>query len=356
MALQQAINTIIAFFRSAEALAATTTWNKKNMMWNDISIAKNHRTLKFMVVQTIFALAYGISGFEGMGARKGKDGKIHIFMLSEHWKRFSKLCNYLGIPEVPFDLFKNALEGAVRANYKLFRNLKDNEFVYLRPLVFASSDVVGVWNNEDYIFSVFVSKRGVDFTERPHVLIETTRQFSHKNGPGFHKIAGNYSNRIPFEKMMRGKGYDHIGWTRLPEVSDNTTSRLFSELGTQNVFLVQSGLLITPELDGSFLDGKTRQAVIKLAETLQIPVFQKPVEVDALHEAVKTKKISAFFGTGTAAFGIMIAGAISFENEWIKYEMPKAGEGIDIVTTLSYKLRQAYYGELGEDWTYSITI
>src|SRR5690554_4244380 len=66
-----------------------------------------------------------------------------------------------------------------------------------------------------------------------------------------------------------------------------------SEGSGENIFLVQDGVLYTPELS-SCLDGITRQTIFELAEDCGIPVREKRITRDEVYIADE-----AFF-TGTA--------------------------------------------------------
>jgi len=48
-----------------------------------------------------------------------------------------------------------------------------------------------------------------------------------------------------------------------------------AELGTANVFMAKSGVVFTPAANGTFLNGVTRQRVIKLLTEAGVTVVQK---------------------------------------------------------------------------------
>lgn len=65
-----------------------------------------------------------------------------------------------------------------------------------------------------------------------------------------------------------------------------------AEFAYTNLFYVKDGILYTPAINGTFLNGITRQRVIKLAQENDIPVVEKAIEFPELLEADEV------FGTG----------------------------------------------------------
>jgi branched-chain amino acid aminotransferase len=70
---------------------------------------------------------------------------------------------------------------------------------------------------------------------------------------------------------------------------------MISEGSGQNLFIVRGGKLMTPALDGTFLPGITRDAVITIAKDAGIEVIEAPLAREQLYIADE-----AFF-SGTAA-------------------------------------------------------
>lgn len=62
-----------------------------------------------------------------------------------------------------------------------------------------------------------------------------------------------------------------------------------------NLFLVRNGQLITPSVDQDILEGITRASIITLAQDLEIPVIERPVDKSELFIADEV------FLCGTAA-------------------------------------------------------
>ena len=68
-----------------------------------------------------------------------------------------------------------------------------------------------------------------------------------------------------------------------------------SEGSGENVFVVRDGRILTPPLGASVLPGITRQSILQLAQSLDIPVVETPIPRELLYIADEV------FFTGTAA-------------------------------------------------------
>ena len=72
-------------------------------------------------------------------------------------------------------------------------------------------------------------------------------------------------------------------------------SGMISEGSGQNIFMVRNGVLLTPQLDGTFLPGITRDAIIRLARAEGIEVREHPLAREMVYIA------DELFFSGTAA-------------------------------------------------------
>ena len=68
-----------------------------------------------------------------------------------------------------------------------------------------------------------------------------------------------------------------------------------SEGGGQNLFLIQDGVVVTPELDGTLLQGITRDAILTLADDMGLKSREQPIPREDLYTA------DELFFTGTAS-------------------------------------------------------
>jgi len=230
------------------------------------------------------SLHYGMAVFEGVRAYKTDQGPA-IFRLDEHTKRWFNSAKIFQM-EMPYsqqELIAAQLE-VVKAN-KL-------ESCYLRPLAWIGSEKLGISPKGNQIlvsiaawqWGAYLGEDGLNkgirvktsSFSRHHVNVSLVRA----------KASGYYINSILANQEVTAHGYD--------EALLLDTDGYVSEGSGENVFIVRDGVLYTPDL-ASCLAGITRDAIIKIAQDLNIEVREKRITRDEMYCADE-----AFF-TGTAA-------------------------------------------------------
>ncbi len=114
-------------------------------------------------------------------------------------------------------------------------------------------------------------------------------------GTGSAKTAGNYAGAMKAQEVAEAKGYSQVLWL------DGKEHRYIEEVGAMNVFFKLNGEVVTPELNGSILEGITRKSVIELLQHWNIPVVERKISMEELYEAHQAGILEEAFGTGTAA-------------------------------------------------------
>jgi len=230
------------------------------------------------------SLHYGMAVFEGVRAYQTDQGPA-IFRLDEHTKRWFNSAKIFQM-EMPYsqqELIAAQLE-VVKAN-KL-------ESCYLRPLAWIGSEKLGISPKGNQIlvsiaawqWGAYLGEDGLNkgirvktsSFSRHHVNVSLVRA----------KASGYYINSILANQEVTAHGYD--------EALLLDTDGYVSEGSGENVFIVRDGVLYTPDL-ASCLAGITRDAIIKIAQDLNIEVREKRITRDEMYCADE-----AFF-TGTAA-------------------------------------------------------
>lgn len=78
-------------------------------------------------------LHYGQQAFEGMKAYRTKDGSVQLFRPDQNAKRLQRTSDRLLMPQVPTDMFVDAVKQVVRAMKNTFRRTEREEpFIFVR--------------------------------------------------------------------------------------------------------------------------------------------------------------------------------------------------------------------------------
>ena len=228
---------------------------------------------------------YGSSVFEGIRSYKTPDGAA-IFRLREHMRRFEDSAKIYRMDlSYSQETIAEACEAVLRQN-----NMED---CYLRPIAFRGYGSPGVnpltCPVEVYVlcwyWGAYLGEEGM--TKGVDACVSSWHRMAPNTFPSFAKAGGNYLSAQLMKMEAIENGY--------AEAIGLGPSGMLSEGSGQNLFLVRGRKLMTPALDGTFLPGITRDAVITLAKDAGIEVVEAPLAREMVYIADE-----AFF-TGTAA-------------------------------------------------------
>ena len=254
----------------------------KNIWFNDKLVPWEDATIHVLT----YALHYGAAVFEGIRAYKTDDG-CKIFRLDEHIKRLlnSAKIYRMNIPYSHQEL-KNACRIIVSSNDL-------NEGAYIRPIAFRGYDDLGLHAHNNDAIDVVVAawewgtylgnaalKDGVD------ACVSSWNKINPNTVPFMAKASGNYLSGTLVAMEARQNGYD--------EGILLDSKGMVSEGAGENIFMVKDGNLYTPPLSSSILDGITRDAVMKIAESFKLSVIETEIPREQLYIA------DELFFTGTA--------------------------------------------------------
>jgi branched-chain amino acid aminotransferase len=232
------------------------------------------------------SLHYGLAAFEGIRAYQRADGGTYVFRLREHVDRLFDTCKMCLLkPEYTREQVIRVCGEVLRAN-----GMTEG---YLRPMVFVGEGAMGIYApNNPVRTAVIAWKWGAYLGEealkngirtkissfaRHHINVSLAKA----------KMTGQYTNSVLAKREAKFAGYD--------EAIMLDASGYVSEGSGENLFIVKNGVLMTPDLSSSILEGITRDTVLTLAREEKIPVQETRITRDQLWLADE-----AFF-TGTAA-------------------------------------------------------
>ncbi len=271
------------------------------------------------------SLHYGVGAFEGIRAYKRKDGTF-VFRLKEHIDRLFDSCKMALLPT------KFSREQIMQACVETLRQNGMAE-AYLRPLVFIGEGAMGVYAPDNPIRAAVMAwqwgaylgdealKSGirckVSSFARHHINVSLAKA----------KLTGQYINSVLAKREAKFAGYD--------EAIMLDPYGYVSEGSGENIFVVRRGVIHTPDLASSILEGITRDTIIQLAREEKIPLVEGRLTRDMLWLADEV------FFTGTAA---EVTPVREIDNRPV-------GEGI--VGPITKRLQERFFGIVrGSDTTH----
>jgi branched-chain amino acid aminotransferase len=240
------------------------------------------------------AIHYGQSIFEGMKASKMQDGTPALFRIEKHVERINASARRLCMPEIPGELFTQAIETLVDIDRDWIPPAEGST-LYIRPFMFACDESLGVRPSSNYTFMVIVGPVGPYYAKPVTLWAEEKYIRAAQGGMGEAKAAGNYGGSLMATKIANENGYDQIIWL------DANKHKYLQEVGTMNLMLVIDGIAITPPTDGTILKGITRDSIITILRDKGITVEERPISILEVTKAYKAGTLQEVFGCGTAA-------------------------------------------------------
>lgn len=221
------------------------------------------------------SLHYSGGVYEGERAYRGK-----IFKLEEHVERLQNSAENM-LLKVPFNFYE-----IIEAHLEILkRNNIDN--AYIRPLIFRGSESLNMSNKMLSSNLMIVAIPSLEKLQKDlNIHISKWRKPHPDALPPQVKSCGHYNMMIVALEEAKALGYDDailLDWRGY-----------ITECTTTNIFFVKNNQLITPIAD-AFLNGITRQTIIKLAKELGFEIKEKYIELNEI------TNYDEFFLTGTSA-------------------------------------------------------
>ena len=222
------------------------------------------------------AFNYGTAVFEGIRAYWNEEEEqlfaLEILPHFERLKRSARLL-HMDIPMTPRELADATLE--------VLRRDRLREDMYIRPLIYKSSESIGVrLHNLDADVVIFAIPFGqyIDTEGGIRAQVSSWRRTDDNAIPARSKITGAYVNGALAKSEAQMNGYD--------EAIVLTQDGHVSEGSAENLFIVRNGRLITPPVTDNILEGITRRRLMGIAlERLEIPVEERTIDRTELYVA-----------------------------------------------------------------------
>lgn len=232
----------------------------KGKGWHDPRIVPYH---EISLEPSAMVFHYGQEMFEGLKAYPTEDGRILLFRPDKNIERANNSNRRLMIPEIPSDIFLEALKELVKIDQAWIPD-RPGTSLYIRPFVIATDPFLGVRPSDTYKFMIILSPVGPYYEEGldpVKIWIEDSYVRAVRGGIGEAKTGGNYVASLAAQVKAHEEGYSQVLWL------DGVERKYIEEVGAMNIFFKIDGTVVTPMLNGSILPGVTRDTCIQLCKS-----------------------------------------------------------------------------------------
>ncbi len=219
---------------------------------------------------------YGTAVFEGIRAYWNADEEqLFALELMAHFQRIKASARLLMME------IRQSPEELAELTVELLRRDGLREDVYVRPIIYKSSETIGVrLHNLDADITIFGVPFGqyIDTDGGIRAQVSSWRRTDDNAIPARGKITGAYVNGALAKSEAQLNGFD--------EAIVLTADGHVSEGSAENLFLAKNGQLITPAVTDNILEGITRRRLLEIArEDLDIPIVERSIDRTELYTA-----------------------------------------------------------------------
>ncbi|SDT31871.1 branched-chain amino acid aminotransferase [Microlunatus soli] len=273
---------------------ATATWTK-DAGWHDREVGPYR---PFELDPAAAVLHYAQEIFEGLKAYRHADNSIWLFRPEKNAERMARSARRLALPELSTEDFLDSIETLVRTDHAWVPSGGEGNF-YIRPFMFASETFLGVRPSQTVTYCCIAGPAGSYFAngvQPVDIWLSTNYVRSAPGGTGAAKTGGNYAASLVAQQEAYDHGCEQVLFT------DGAERKWVEELGGMNIYFVTTdGELITPSLEGTILEGVTRDSVLTLAADRGLKPVERRISIDEVFDGIGDKSITEIFACGTAA-------------------------------------------------------
>lgn len=299
---------------------------------------------------------YAFECFEGMKAYKDKEGSVRLFRPDKNMARLNKSSARIALPTFEPSAFTELISKFANLEKDSIPNQRGYS-LYLRPTMIGTQTTLGVGPPGSALLYVIASPVGPYYpTGFKAVSLEATDYAvrAWPGGVGDKKLGANYAPCILPQLEAASRGFQQNLWLFGEE-------QYVTEVGTMNMFAAIKDKatgqkeLITAPLDGTILEGVTRDSVLALARERLVPegwkVSERKYTIKELADADKEGRLVEAFGAGTAAIVSPIR-KISWKGEMINCGLKETEESGEIALRMKTWMENIQYGDEEHEWSY----
>ncbi|KAH8803714.1 branched-chain amino acid aminotransferase [Xylogone sp. PMI_703] len=300
---------------------------------------------------------YAFECFEGMKAYKGKDGKTRLFRPDKNMARFNMSASRISLPNFQSCNLIDLIVELVKIDERFIPQERGYS-LYLRPTLIGTQTTLGISPPNSAMLFVIASPVGPYYpTGFKAISLEATSYAvrAWPGGVGDRKLGANYAPCVLPQKGAASRGHQQNLWLFGEE-------EFVTEVGTMNMFVAirtKDGQkeLVTAPLDGTILEGVTRDCVLVLARERLVPegwtVLERKFTMKELDEASQEGRLMEAFGVGTAAI-VSPVRTIAWREKELNCGLGGDEEAGAIARKMKEWIEAIQYGDVPHEWSYVI--
>ncbi|KAI8631381.1 branched-chain amino acid aminotransferase [Xylariaceae sp. FL1651] len=299
---------------------------------------------------------YGFECFEGMKAYKDKSGNVRLFRPDMNMDRFNKSAARIALPTFSPTALTELIARFVKLEERFIPDERGYS-LYLRPTMIGTQKTLGVSPPGSALLYLIASPVGPYFPAGfKAVSLEATDYAvrAWPGGVGDKKLGANYAPCVLPQLEAASRGFQQNLWLFGPE-------QYVTEVGTMNLFVAvrnkETGQkeLITAPLDGTILEGVTRDSILALAHEKLAPegwlISERKLTMPELDEASVDGRLMEVFGAGTAAI-VSPVRKISWKGKLVDCGLSEHEESGEIALRMKGWMEARQYGEEEHEWSH----
>lgn len=330
--------------------------------WNDREGWKTPEIIPYQNLNldpSAIVFHYAFECFEGLKAYVDKDENVRIFRPDRNMIRMNKSADRICLPTFDKDTMLKLIGEFVKLEKRFIPKGKGYS-LYLRPTLIGIDSALGVHRPGEALFFLIASPVGPYYpTGFKAVRLEATDYATRAwpGGTGDKKLGANYAPCIKPQAEAASRGYQQNLWLFGPEGK-------VTEVGTMNAFFVfkdnATGKkeLVTAPLDGTILEGVTRESILELArERLDADkwdVSERYCTIGEISERAKKGELVEAFGAGTAAVVSPIK-EIGYHGEQIDVPLQEGKQAGQLTEQVAAWISEIQYGEVEHPWSFVVS-
>ncbi|GAB7350865.1 hypothetical protein MBLNU459_g1389t1 [Dothideomycetes sp. NU459] len=299
---------------------------------------------------------YAFECFEGMKAYKDRNGDVRLFRPDKNMARLNRSSSRIALPTFDGQAMIELISKFAKIDERFIPSARGYS-LYLRPTMIGTQRTLGVGPPGSALLYTIASPVGPYYpTGFKAVSLEATTYAvrAWPGGVGDSKLGANYAPCIVPQMKAASRGFHQNLWLFEADGEEYVT-----EVGTMNLFAAMKTKdgkkeLVTAPLDGTILEGVTRDSILELARERLEPegwtISERKFTMREVAEAAEEGRMMEVFGAGTAAVVSPVRN-IGWRGKMIDCGLEPGKEAGPIAQRMKDWIEGIQYGDEAHPWS-----